>query len=57
MMSPNTSGTPVPWNNVMGDTNLDNLGKPLPDDQGVGWIYLTQADFRRARTALEANHG
>ncbi len=30
----------------------DNHGNPLPDASGVGWIYLTNGDFRRARAAL-----
>jgi hypothetical protein len=33
--------------------DLNNKGEELPDDQAVGWIYLTNGDFRRARTALE----
>jgi len=37
--------------------DLDNKGEPLPDDQGMGWVYLTVGDFRRARTALQLNHG
>lgn len=32
--------------------DLDNKGDPLPDDQGMGWVYLTVGDFRRARAAL-----
>lgn len=36
---------------IEGGMELDNKGRPLPDDQGLGWIYLTYADFRRARTA------
>ena len=32
--------------------DLDNKGNPLPDEQGVGWVYLTMADFRKARAAL-----
>lgn len=35
-----------------GGIDLDNHGKPLPGDQGVGWVYLTHDDFRRARAAL-----
>lgn len=35
-----------------GGMDFDNAGEPLPDDQGVGWIYLKYADFRRARAAL-----
>lgn len=37
-----------------GGMDLDNHGAPLPDDQGVGWVYLTYADFRAARAALPA---
>jgi len=32
----------------------DNNGKPLPDEMGMGWVYLTVGDFRRARAELEA---
>ncbi|MEO9297608.1 hypothetical protein [Devosia alba] len=32
--------------------DLDNKGNPLPDSDGVGWVYLTQGDFRRARAAM-----
>jgi hypothetical protein len=32
--------------------DLDNHGAPLPDDQGMGWVYLTIGEFRRARTFL-----
>jgi len=42
-----------PFAEYMGDMDRDNLGNPLPDDAGVGWVYLTQGDFRRARAALE----
>jgi len=31
---------------------LDNHGNERPDDEGVGWIYLTNRDFRRARATL-----
>lgn len=31
----------------------DNNGNPMPDEQGVGWVYLTFGDFRRARDARE----
>lgn len=31
---------------------LDFHGRELPDSEGVGWIYLTNGDFRRARAAL-----
>lgn len=30
----------------------DDKGEPLPDTQGVGWVYLTFGDFRRARAAM-----
>lgn len=30
----------------------DNTGSPLPDEQGVGWIYLNYGHFRALRTAL-----
>lgn len=29
--------------------DLDNNGNPLPDEQAVGWVYVTIGDFRRAR--------
>jgi hypothetical protein len=32
--------------------DLDNHGNPIPDTEGVGWVYLTHGDFRRARKAL-----
>ena len=32
--------------------DLDNNGNPLPDDQAVGWVYVTNGDFRAARRAL-----
>lgn len=32
--------------------DTDNRGVPLPDEDGVGWIYLNVGDFRRARAAL-----
>ena len=32
----------------------DAIGLPMPDKQGVGWIYLTYQDFRRAEAALTA---
>lgn len=42
-----------PFAAYMGDKgDLDNLGQPLPDEQGVGWVYLTMGDFRRARSSL-----
>lgn len=47
-----------PFADYMGDHfDKDNHGKPLPDDLGVGWIYLTHADFRRARAALASTGG
>lgn len=36
--------------------DLDNNGDPLPDEQGMGWVYLTVGDFRRARQALGGGH-
>ena len=36
-----------------GRLDADSLGRPIPDGDGVGWIYLTHGDFRRARAALE----
>ena len=41
-----------PFAEYMGDMDKDSLGNPLPDGEGVGWVYLTQGDFRRARAAL-----
>tara|TARA_R110002012_G_C11677298_1_gene614038 strand:- start:9567 stop:9776 length:210 start_codon:yes stop_codon:yes gene_type:complete len=38
---------------VEGRMDIDHQNKPLPDAQGVGWVYLTHGDFRKARTALE----
>lgn len=35
--------------------DTDDKGTPLPDEDGVGWIYLTVGDFRRAR-ALAKDH-
>ncbi|WEK50363.1 MAG: hypothetical protein P0Y66_22420 [Candidatus Kaistia colombiensis] len=32
--------------------DLDYEGNELPDDQAVGWVYVTNGDFRRARAAL-----
>ncbi len=47
-----------PFAAYMGDHfDKDNHGNPLPDDLGVGWIYLTHADFRRARQALASTGG
>lgn len=37
--------------------DLDNKGNPLPDESGVGWVYLTIADFRRAAQALAEMEG
>jgi hypothetical protein len=31
--------------------DTDDKGSPLPDDAGVGWVYLTMGAFRRARSA------
>lgn len=36
---------------------VDNNGNPLPDEQGMGWVYLTVGDFRRARAALQDKGG
>ena len=35
--------------------DLDNNGNPLPDEQGMGWVYLTVGDFRRAKDALSGS--
>lgn len=32
--------------------DIDNRGNELPDDQAVGWVYVTIGDFRRARALL-----
>lgn len=37
--------------------DLDNKGKPVPDDQGVGWAYLTVGQFRAARQFLDTQGG
>lgn len=37
--------------------DLDNEGKPVPDDQGVGWAYLTVGQFRAARQFLDTQGG
>lgn len=37
---------------MAGGLDLDNTGAPVPDELGVGWVYLTHADFRRAARAL-----
>jgi len=34
--------------------DLDNNGNPLPDEQGMGWIYLNVGHFRAARAALNS---
>jgi hypothetical protein len=31
-----------------GGMDLDNDGNEMPDEHGVGWVYLTYGDFRRA---------
>ncbi len=31
---------------------LNHKGEELPDVDGVGWVYLTNGDFRRACAAL-----
>lgn len=36
-----------------GRLDRDNHGNDLPDNDGVGWVYLTHGDFRAARAALE----
>lgn len=36
---------------------LNHKSEPLPDADGVGWVYLTNGDFRAARRALEAQGG
>lgn len=42
-----------PFAEYMGDNlDKDNRGNPLRDNDGVGWVYLTHGDFRRARSAL-----
>ena len=33
--------------------DLDDKGNPLPDEQGMGWVYLNVGGFRRARAALQ----
>lgn len=41
-----------PFASYMNDGgDLDAHGNPLPDENGVGWVYLTMGDFRRARAA------
>lgn len=34
--------------------DLDDKGNERPDDEYVGWVYVTNGDFRRARKAYEA---
>lgn len=34
--------------------DLDHLGNENPDDEAVGWVYVTNGDFRRARTVLSS---
>jgi hypothetical protein len=34
--------------------DVDNNGVPGPDSEGVGWVYLTCGDFRRARATLNS---
>lgn len=34
--------------------DLNHKNEPLPDEQGMGWVYLTIGDFRLARAALSA---
>ena len=34
----------------------DNHGNPLPDSEGVGWVYLTNGDFRRAAAAIRESN-
>lgn len=43
-----------PFAKYMEGKDTDNNGKPLPDDQGVGWVYLTYRNFRAARAASAA---
>ena len=40
-----------------GRLDEDNHGKPLADEQGVGWVYLTHGDFRRAEAAIKSKEG
>ena len=35
-----------------GRMDRDNKGRALPNEDGVGWVYLTHGDFRRAEAAL-----
>lgn len=42
-----------PFANHMDDgMDCNYIGEPLPDADGVGWVYLTHGDLRRARAAL-----
>lgn len=34
--------------------DLDDNGNPLPDEHGMGWIYLNVGHFRAARAALNS---
>lgn len=34
--------------------DLDNNGNPLPDERGMGWVYLTVGHFRAARDFITA---
>lgn len=34
--------------------DIDNNGNPLPDEQTVGWVYVTIGHFRAARRTLNA---
>lgn len=34
--------------------DLNHKGEPLPDENGVGWVYLTIGNFRRATEATQA---
>lgn len=36
---------------------LNNKGEELPDGDGVGWVYLTNGDFRRARSLASSKEG
>lgn len=60
-LTPPVAGTPAevrealePFANYAGQNGFgfDNHGKELPATDGVGWVYLTIGDFRRARAAL-----
>lgn len=46
-----------PFSEYMKDgMDRDFDGNPLPDDSGVGWVYLTIGDFRRAAALKENSH-